>query len=378
MAVNKTNKRPSSANPYDEPVNKELIDKVVAYLNSSVPGYPKEQLRDYAIFLTSGKQSSALTNENIGYINSILNPNSFALPNPTNVREIDDYFYGSAGPQLYKQYYQDAFNSSAPTIVNTEKEIQGLSKDQFSFRRAILEKVKSGASLQSILGDFAAYNTKVIQDPALRKTFEEQGYSTPFDNLDYSTAENFIKTSYSEFNAAKNAFKASQKAYLNADPDYSKGLPGKDFKFGLTTDFRNKIIKHPLADFAKSNAEEFAIQSVAQGFPELTIKDSANNPIKDDKGNMSVISEILSPTDRPERMAAARTVKTFPNFLGKVTPRQLKNEAFKVAAQNFLNISIKDAAGNPIKDAKGNIVFETPRNAAFEGRVITDTFDRDK
>jgi len=370
MAVNKTNKRPSSANPYDEPVNEELIDKVVAYLNSSVPGYPKEQLRDYAIFLTSGKQSSALTNENIGYINSILNPNSFVLPNPTNVREIDDYFYGSAGPQLYKQYYQEAFNSSAPTIVNTEKEIQGLSKDQFSFRRAILEKVKSGASLQSILADFAAYNTKIIQDPALRKTFEEQGYSTPFDNLDYSTAENFIKTSYSEFNAAKNAFKASQKAYLNADPDYSKGLPGKDFKFGLTTNFRNRTIKHPLADFAKSNAEEFAIKSVAQGFPELTIKD--------DKGNISIIPEILSPTDRPERMAAARIVKTFPNFLGKVTPRQLKNEAFKVAAQNFLKISIKDAEGNPIKDAKGNIVYETPRNAAFEGRVITDTFDRDK
>lgn len=362
MAVNKTNKRPSSANPYDEPVNEELIDKVVAYLNSSVPGYPKEQLRDYAIFLTSGKQSSALTNENIGYINSILNPNSFVLPNPTNVREIDDYFYGSAGPQLYKQYYQEAFNSSAPTIVNTEKEIQGLSKDQFSFRRAILEKVKSGASLQSILGDFAAYNTKIIQDPALRKTFEEQGYSTPFDNLDYSTAENFIKTSYSEFNAAKNAFKASQKAYLNADPDYSKGLPGKDFKFGLTTDFRNKIIKHPLADFAKSNAEETSVAIVKANFP-------------------NIAPEMYAPTDRPERLGAGKTTynSNFGSLQGKkVTAQQLKNEAFKVAAQNFLNISIKDAAGNPITDAKGNIVFETPRNAAFEGRVITDTFDRDK
>lgn len=355
MAVNT---RKPKAGPLDEPVTESTIDFYTNALAKLRPDLSPELLRKYTIFYLSGKDVSDLTNENLGFINSVLNPGAFVAPNLANKKVTDDYFYGVVGPTTYKELYDQAFQTSAPNWVATEKEVRGIPKTSYSFRRGVLESIKNGESLQSIIQGIREENIKLTTDPNYMKVLKANGLSTPFDNLTSSDAENFVKTMFSDYNQARNTFNTQQASYLKSDPYFSRGLPDPSFQYGLQTDYRRGTVKHPLADVIKIEAENTADAIVQANYP-------------------GVAPEILKPTDVPERMGTARTkIKTqFGSLKGQeVNPRQLRTEAFKVAANRFLNVAQKDAAGNVKVDTTTNQPKKiTPLEDALAGRLIVGT-----
>lgn len=352
MAVN--TRRPKQSGPLDQPITDEVVDYYTGALAKLRPGIPPDLLRKYTLFYLSGKDLKDITDENIGYISDFLNPNSPKLPNLANIKDTDEYFYGVVGPQLYKQLYDQAFDTAAPTWALTEKEVKRLPKDAFSFKRAVLQAVRSGATLQSLTQLIRDTNAAVASSAKYRESLKEAGLSTPFDNLTTDDAIKFVNSMYSGYYDARNTFNRIQTNFLQNDPNFSRGYPDPKFEYGLETDYKKRLLKHPMADVFKASANEFADATVASGFP-------------------GVAPEIVSPTDRPERMGTERTVKEFLAF-GKVNPRQLKEQAFKKAAGQYLNIPIKDAQGNDAKDPITNKpVYITPYEDAIKRRLIIGT-----
>ena len=358
MAVNKTNKRPSSANPLDQPVTEETINYYVGQLAKVRPDIAPDLLRKYTIFYLSGKDLGDLSNENLGFINNVLNPNSFTTPNLAITKDTNDYFYGVVGGPTYKKIYEQAFEVGAPTWVATEKELKNLKKDSFSFKRAVLLAIKNGATPQSIAQTIRETNAAVASSKDYRESLKKAGLSTPFDNLTTEDALKFTNTMYNEYYDARNTFTRTQEQYLKSDPYFSKGLPDPKFTYGLETNYQQGTIKHPLADFIKPRAEETSVAIVKSNFP-------------------NIAPEMYAPTDRPERLGAAKTTydSSFGSLKGKkVTAKQLKDEAFKVAANQFLNITQKDASGNTITDKVTNQPIRiTPLEDALSGRLAVGT-----
>ena len=359
MAVKR---RKPQEGPLDQPVTEEVINYYTGQLAQARPNIPVDLLRKYTIFYLAGSRDLAdLTNETLGDINNILNPNSFRVPNLANVKDTDEYFFGVVGGPTYKEIYNQAFQVSAPTWTLTEKEVNALPKDTFSFRRAVLQAIKGGATPQTLAQTIRDYNARVASDPKYRDALKKAGLSTPFDNLTTQDATEFVNTMYNEYYNARNTFTRTQEQYLKADPNFSQGLPDPKFKYGLETNYTRGTIKHPLADVIIPQAEQTASAIVKANFP-------------------GIAPEMIAPTDRPERMGAARTTykSQFGSLAGKqVTARQLKEEAFKVAAERFLNITEKDASGNPIIDSKtGKPKVITPFEDAWAGRLIVGTASR--
>lgn len=352
MAVKKKETKPR--NPLDQPITDEGIQYYTGQLAKIFPQLPPELLRRYTLYYLAGRDISDINSENLQFISDFLNPNSAKLPNLANVRDTDDYFFGVVGAQLYKQIYDQAFETTAPTWTLTEKQTKELPKDAFSFKRAVLQAVKGGATPQSLTQLIRDTNAAVASSAAYRESLKKAGLSTPFDNLTTEDAIRFVNSMYNEYYDARNTFNRVQTNYLSNDPNFSRGLPDPKFKYGLETNYKKGLIKHPLADVMKASATEVASSAVASGFP-------------------GVAPEIVSPTDVPERMGTARTVKEFP-ALGKVNPRQLKEQAFKKAANQFLNITAKDAQGNPLKDPVTNQPIRiTPLEDAIAGRLKVGT-----
>jgi hypothetical protein len=352
------NTRKPSEGPLDQPITEEVVNYYTSQLAKARPDLDPNLLRRYTLFYLSGKDVGDITNESLGFINNVLNPQSFRTPNLANTKETDEYFFGVVGGPMYRQIYDQAFEAVAPTWRLTEREIKTIPKNNFSFRRAVQQAIKGGATPQSLNQLVRDTNAAVASDASYREKLKKAGLSTPFDNLTTEDAIKFINVMYNEYYDARNAFSRVQTNYLQNDPYFKEGLPDPKFKYGLETNYTRGEIKHPMADIIKPRAEETALAITKANFP-------------------GVAPEIISPTDVPERKGTVRTkVKTqFGSLAGKeVNPRELKSEAFKTAAKQYLNITLKDAEGKPITDPTTNQPIRiTPLEDAIAGRLIVGT-----
>jgi len=291
-------------------VTEDQIDKVVNYLTDK--GIDPVQARKYALVVLGKSDISDITNETIGTINQLVNPNAVTLPNIEDEKAITDYIIGATSENYVRQLENEAYREAAPGYWDAKTVQYG--KPESQWLTSIVDAVDAGVPWTKIQTTITKANAASVS-PKEKARLRAAGLVTPFDNLTFNQALSVAKDIYDGKVAGdKNVINKKQR-YLQNDPFFTKGILPETFQYGLKTDYKNRTVAHPLAEVIKADADEQSSLSAESVFG---------------------FTPSGARSDVATRRAAQGAKKDVPGF-GVLTPKQLKDIAFKSAANQYLS-----------------------------------------
>jgi len=307
-------------------VNEDQINTVVNYLTQK--GVDPVQARKYALVVLGKTDITDITNETIGAINQLVNPNAVTLPNIEDEKAITDYIIGATSENYVRQLEAEAYREAGPAYWEAKTTLYG--KPENPWLTSIVDAVDKGLPWTTIQTAITKANAASV-NPKEKARLRAAGLVTPFDNLTFNQALSAAKEIYDgKIAGQKNTINKKQK-YLQADPFFSRGILPETFEYGIKTDFKNRKVAHPLAEIIKADADEqssLATESVFGYTPSGKRSDAATRRIA----------------------AEGKTVKKdIPGF-GLLSPKELKDIAFNSAATQYLNEITKDIGRTPALD----------------------------
>jgi hypothetical protein len=301
-------------------VTEDQIDTVVNYLIDK--GVDPVQARKYALVVLGKSDISDIANETIGTINKIVNPNAITLPNPEDEKAITDYIIGATSENTVRELERQALMEAAPEYFKIKDSVDR-TDPYYQWTFYIIDKIDKGTPWKDIQTEIDKANVKsttpegiaALKREAIARGLQPNELLTPFDSLSYRDARTFAKLLYDQRIAGqKNIINKKQK-YLENDPFFTKGILPETFQYGLKTDYKNRTVAHPLAEVIKADADEQSTLSVESVFG---------------------FTPFGPKSDAATRRAAQSAKKDVPGF-GVLTPKQLKDIAFKSAANQYLS-----------------------------------------
>jgi len=293
-------------------VQENEIDTITQFLITK--GVAPDQARKYALFALGKGDITDITNESIGTINDLINPNAVTLPNIEDEKAITDYIIGATSENYVKQLENEAYQEAAPNYIKIKSNLYG--KPENPWLTKIINSIDSGKSWPEI-------QTDIIKTRLLAKTpqgkidLNKSGFNTPFDNMLGTDALRYAKAIYDEKVAGdKNLINKKQK-FLQSDPFFSKGILPETFQYGLKTDYKNRTIKAPLADKIKPDADLDSVAAVESIF--------GYNP-------SGLTSDVAT-----RKLGQKGDKKVIPGFNKPLNAMELKRIAFDSAAKEYLN-----------------------------------------
>ena len=308
-------------------VTEDQLNKVVDYLVSK--GTDPVQARKYALIVLGKSDVTDITNETIGAINQLVNPNAVTIPNIEDEKAITDYIIGATSENYVRQLENEAYKEAAPEYWTAKTTLYG--KPENPWLTSIVDAVDKGIPWTQIQTKIAKANAASV-NPTEKSRLRAAGLVTPFDNLTYTQALSTAKAIYDgKIAGDKNTINKKQK-YLQADPFFSRGILPETFEYGIKTDYRNRKVAHPLAEVIKADADEqssLASEAIFGYTPSGARSDAATRRIG----------------------AEGKSVKkVIPGFEKPLTAKELKDIAFNSAATQYLNEITKDIGRTPALD----------------------------
>ena len=303
-------------------VNENQIDTITKYLIGK--GVDPVQARKYALVALGKGDLGDITNESIGTINFLINPNAIQVPNPEDEKAVTDYIIGATSKNYVFQLTQEALKEAAPEWYKAKTEYY--KTPEAPFFTTVIDAIELGKGWPSIQTMITQANQKRT-DPAAKAALQQQGidagigpngFKTPFDNMTYNNALAYAKTLYDQKVAGdKNVINKKQK-YLSNDPLFTKGILPETFKYGLETNYSKGIVAHPLTELIKRDADadsSAAAESVFGYTPS------------------GLTSDVATRRFAAENKSSKKTIPGQPKPMNAL---ELKNLAFQSAAKQYL------------------------------------------
>lgn len=295
-------------------VTEDQLNTVTNYLVTK--GVDPVQARKYALVVLGKSDITDITNETIGAINQLVNPNAVTVPNIEDEKAISDYIIGATSENFVKQLENQAYREAAPNYTKAKNELYG--QPENIWLTELIDSIDKGFSWPQIQVGITQMNAASVK-PKKTAELRAKGLLTPFDNLTYDQALTYAKTLYNEKIAGDKNTMTVKKQWLQSDPFFTKGILPETFQYGLKTDYRNRTIAHPLAPVIKEDADlqsSLAAEAVFGYTPSGARSDAATRGIG------------------ARGKAVKKTIEGFPQPL---TAKQLKDIAFESAAKQYLD-----------------------------------------
>jgi hypothetical protein len=308
-------------------VNEGQIDTVVNYLTQK--GVDPIQARKYALVVLGKSDITDITNETIGAINQLVNPNAVTLPNIEDEKAITDYIIGATSENYVKQLENEAYQEAAPEYWTAKTTLYGKPENPWLTR--IVDDVDKGVPWTKIQTLITKANAASVF-PKEKARLKATGFLTPFDNLTVNQALSTAKAIYDgKIAGDKNTINKKQK-YLQADPFFSRGILPETFEYGIKTDYKNRKVAHPLAEVIKADADEQSSAAAEEIF--------GYTP-------SGLTSDVATRRFAAENKSSKKTI---PGFDKPMNALELKRLAFSSAATQYLNEITKDIGRTPALD----------------------------
>ena len=121
-------------------VQENQIDTITQFLIGK--GVAPDQARKYALVALGKGDIADITNESIGAINLLVNPNAVTLPNIEDEKAITDYIIGATSENYVKQLENEAYQEAAPNYFKIKSTLYG--KPDNPWLTTIIDAIDSG------------------------------------------------------------------------------------------------------------------------------------------------------------------------------------------------------------------------------------------